>query len=208
MNIYMYVFETFSSYIMDTSELQYSLRGKLGDKVNYIGILSSDKVGIIHIPFIRSKPFVFIANILNNEVDKNVMGHWVTFYVEKSPSKNIVFFDSYGINLKLYCKEFSDFIDRNNSFRIYEFGKQIQPNNSYKCGLYALFFVHYLSYKGIRETIFRVKNIFSYTNLLSNDRYVTRYYYAHLNKKNCYWWKLGKKRAITFKECKIYTSSV
>ena len=186
---------------MDTEELDSCLKYKVGDKVNYIGIFTSDDVGNMKIDSGRTKPIIFIANTLTRADDVKVMGHWVCFYIEKSPFNDVIFFDSYGLNPRLYCKGFESFISINKSFSIHDFGMQLQPTESYKCGLYAVFFIHYTSLCGINETVMKIKNTFSIYNTYSNDRYVTRYYLTHLSKRLCSQWMKGYNRAITYKEC-------
>ena len=122
---------------MDVRELEESLINKLGNKVEYMGILNSDDVSGIKIPSVRYNPLIFIANTLSSKTDSNVMGHWVVFYIEKSPISNIIFFDSYGMSPELYCVEFDNFMKNNSKFTLYSFSSQIQPNNSLKCGLYT-----------------------------------------------------------------------
>ena len=83
------------------------------------------------------------------------------------------------------------------------FIKQYQPDNSYKCGLYTLSFIHSISQVGIEQTILQVCDNLNQRYKYQNDRYVTRYYFRHLTSTNCKQWKINDgKRAITYKECK------
>ena len=186
---------------MDTEELDSCLKYRLGDRVNYIGIFTSDDVGNMRLVNDRKKPIIFIANTLTRADDINVMGHWICFYIEKSPFNEVIFFDSYGLDPGLYCKGFETFISRNELYSIYDFGMQLQSTESYKCGLYVAFFIHYTSLCGIHETISKIKHTFSVYNTHANDRYVTRYFLTYLSGKSCAQWRRGNKRAITYKEC-------
>ena len=164
---------------MDVRELESSLRGRLGTNVDYLGIFTSDKL-----PYIKSinKPTVFIANTLKSTADIRTVGHWTCFYVESSSTQRIVFFDSYGFHPDIYCEGFTEFIAKYPNFSIYDYGTQLQPDNSIKCGLYVLFFIHFLSFYGIDKFSWRFKHIFSKRDLQSNDKYVTLYYLKYLSK--------------------------
>lgn len=186
---------------MDTREIESALRGKIGGLINYKGIYTSDKLPYIHY---SSKPIIFIANTLESTADISITGHWLAFYIEFYPKKRIIFFDSFGLNPRIYSSYFSEYFDEKySSFPIYDFAVQLQPDNSQKCGLYVIHFIHYVSYNGIDKFISYMPTIFSSKKLENNDQYVTKYYFKHLSKvKNCSYWKTGNKRAITFKECK------
>ena len=186
---------------MDASEIERALRGRIGSLIYYKGIYTSD-----NLPFIEhsSKPVIFIANTLESTVDISIVGHWVCFYIEFEPKKRIVFYDSFGLKPCIYSSYFSEYIEEKYpGFPIYDFGLQLQPDNSQKCGLYVIHFIHYVSIKGLDKFTSYAKTIFSSQKLFHNDKYVTRYYLKYLSKLNsCSYWKIGRKRAITYKECK------
>ena len=186
---------------MDTRELETALKGRIGPLIHFKGIFTSDIL-----PYIKynSKPIIFISNTLSSTSHISIVGHWVCFYIEFFPKKRLVFFDSYGLLPSIYSQYFSEYIEKKYSkFSIYDFGKQLQPNVSQKCGLYVLLFTHYVSHYGVDRFISMFKTLFSIKYLKKNDILVTRYYFKYLSKVNsCYSWKNGKRRAITFKECK------
>lgn len=186
---------------MDTGELESALRGRLGRRVRYMGVFSSDEVGGLELQLEREVPQVFIANTLESSSDVNNMGHWVCFYVGGSLNDIIIFFDSYGLPPGVYSPHFSIFLERYSNLRMYEFKGAIQPDMSYKCGLYVLFFIHFVSHHGIRRTIQRIKNTFPRNNLQQNDRTIVRYYFTHLKRRRCSEWNSGGRRAITYGEC-------
>lgn len=195
---------------MDTIELQKSLSGILGDRIRFKGIVPSDFLPKNLKDVRRDIPLVYIVNTLTSKADVNQMGHWVVFYVEKSPIKRIVFFDSYGLDPSLYSKNFVKFIESHKkTFTFYNWSRQIQPINSVKCGLYVVYFVHTVSHNGIESTLKKMLKIFKIRNKKGNDRFVTSYFFDHLNrmsdKNDCNYWrtyKTNEKRGITFKECK------
>ena len=186
---------------MDSHELDSYIRKTLSDKVQYMGIFTSDDVGIMKIFSNRSKPIIFVANTLKKSDDSSIMGHWVCFYIEKSPLNKIIFFDSYGLNPVFYCKGFELFISKNRRFSIYNIGMHMQGLDSYKCGLYVIFFIHYTSLYSIGETLVKIKNTFSANTTSINDRYITRYFFKFISRKSCTRWKAGGERAVTYREC-------
>ena len=145
---------------MDVRELKLALRNKLGNRVNFIGIYTSDKLpNISHI----TKPVVFIANILKSTVNINIVGHWVAFYFEFLPKKRIIFFDSYGLSPNIYINSgFSKFLNKYKNISLFHFGNQFQPNNSMQRGLYVCMFVHYVSLYGREKLTNFIFNKFHY----------------------------------------------
>ena len=188
---------------MDTRELQSALRGRLGPYVEYKGVYTSDQLPVY---LNNSCPIAFISNTLESKADISTVGHWVAFYIEFAPIKKVLFFDSYGLLPDVYSSYYSDFIHKSySSFSIQDFGVQLQPNSSHKCGMYVLHFIHFLSHHGVDKYISFFHSQFNPKNLTLNDSIVTRYYFNYLNRsKSCVYWKHGSKRAITYAECKKY----
>ena len=134
---------------MEVRELKKALKYKLGPYVKFIGIYASDRI-----PFISysTKPVLLIVNTLKSSVDINTIGHWVAFYFEFQPKKRLIFFDSYGLPPHFYINSgFSDFLKKYRNTPIHHFGKQLQPDNSIKCGLYVILFIHYISHFGLKQ---------------------------------------------------------
>ena len=187
---------------MDVRELELALRSKIGDRVHYIGVYTSDNLPTVQYSI---KPIIFIANTLKSSSDINIIGHWVAFYIEYYPSKRIIFFDSYGISPYRYPnKSFSQYINmyKKKKMVLYYTSRQLQPNLSIKCGLYVLLFIHYTTHYGLDNFIQYIHQFHSKNALSYNDKYVTRYYFKFLAKsKNCLEWKTKGKKAITYKEC-------
>ena len=186
---------------MNGAEINLGFKQTLGDKINFIGVYCSDQLKDIVIPKVNKVGCVFIANTLTTDDNENKMGHWVAFYIKKNIS---IFFDSFGLNPKVYCEGFRRFVDYSSS-EWFRFSIQLQPLISVKCGLYVLTFIHYLSYNGMERTLHFVKGFFSSKNHIRNDKLVTRYYFRYIyGKSGCQLWDddLGKKRAITLKECR------
>ena len=192
---------------MDSREIEISLRGRIGSIVHFWGVYTSDKL-----PYVQynSKPIIFIANTLHSNTPVTTVGHWVCFYIEFHPLKQLIFYDSYGLLPDFYSADFSFYINKKyKDFKAYHFGVQLQPDMSQKCGLYTLNFIHYVSHYGINQFINLFKKVFKPRKLNQNDGYVTRYYFKYLSKfKSCSYWKRGKKRAVSYAECKkIYGKS-
>ena len=186
---------------MDSHELDSYINKTLGNRVQYIGIFTSDDVEKMRIHNDRDIPIVFIANTLRKSEDSSIMGHWVCFYIEKSPVNKVIYFDSYGLDPRFYCKGFELFILEHTQFTIYNIGMQMQPLDSYKCGLYVIFFIHYTSLYSIRETLMKIEHTFSPNTQSDNDRYVTRYFFKFISRKPCVPWRSNGKTAVTYREC-------
>ena len=134
---------------MDVRELEKALEHKLGPYVRFIGVYASDRIPFIHY---SAKPVLLIANTLKSGTDINTIWHWVAFYFEFQPQKRVIFFDSYGIPPQFYINSgFSNFLKKYNNTPIYHYGKQLQPDNSMKCGLYVLLFIHSISHLGLKD---------------------------------------------------------
>ena len=61
---------------MDTSEIQNSLKYKLGDKIDYLGVFTLDHIINIQINKHRNKVIGFICNTLESTDSAAIMGHW------------------------------------------------------------------------------------------------------------------------------------
>ena len=188
---------------MDTSEIQNSLKYKLGDKIEYLGVFTSDHITNIKINKYRIKVVGFICNTLESTDSATIMGHWVAFAIDKSPNDRIIFFDSYGFDPRLYAKGFRRFIDNNRNFKLFSFDRQYQLDTSYKCGLYTIFFIHNISLEGLRQTIIKIRSNLKQGNGHQNDEFVSRYYLKHITSGNCQQWRnKNGKTAFTYQECK------
>ena len=190
---------------MDTGQLENALRGRLGPHISYKGVYNSDNLPIIKYNF---KPVVIIANTLNSQADVSIIGHWVAFYISFYPKPYLLFFDSYGFKPHSYTTNFSSWLENYSNFQIQEFGKQIQPDTSNKCGLYVIHFTHYISHFGLEKYKFFFKHKFSIRKLILNDKIVTSYFFSRIWKtSSCLQWKMKKrpdKNAITYKQCLSY----
>ena len=192
---------------MDGREIDTSLKKtNLGSLISFKGVFTSDTLPFIPYHF---KPIILISNTLDSKTDISVVGHWVAFYISFYPKKELYFFDSFGFSPSSYNDYFSQYINlyHDSHFRILEFGRQIQPDLSNKCGLYVIHFTHFTSLNGFTNFIkcFQNKFILKKSALRLNDTYVTKYFFnSVLKSKHCLPWKLrkkGKAHAFTYKEC-------
>ena len=195
---------------MDTHEINKALRGRVGPFINYKGVFTSNNLPWI--PY-SQKPTVLIANTQSSSDPIHLVGHWVVFYLSYSPTPSVLFFDSYGLSPHFYSLHFSRWLSLYSKFKILEFGRQIQPDDSQKCGLYVLHFTHYVSHWGLERYKTFFQNQFSFQHLHLNDRVVTRYFFTRLVKNNnnsnnaCSQWKKyksSKQHALTFSDCLKY----
>ena len=186
--------------IMNTGDIEKALKGRLGGRIIYAGVYAADKIPFIPL---RSKPTIFISNTLSSDADIRIMGHWVCFYVEYSPIKRIIFFDSYGLSPALYNKFFYDYITHTyyNDYSVYSYQLQLQPDTSIKCGLYATLFIHYTSHYGLEKFEKLIQQNFSLQKLSNNDQFVTKYFLKHLS-HSCNHWRGRKYAIMTLRECR------
>ena len=191
---------------MDTTEIEVALKGRLGPFSEFKGVYSSDTLPLFKF---SSKPFIIITNTLSSKSDVNLVGHWVAFYISFQPKKQIVFFDSYGLSPLFYSRYFSTWLNYYTNFSLKEFGCQIQPDTSQKCGLYVILFTHFISHYGMSRFCSFYRTCFNFQKLKQNDVLVTSYFFKKIIKRNlsCSPWKMKQRKdrhALTYKECLFY----
>ena len=69
---------------MEVRELESSLKHKLGSRIKFIGVYTSDSLLFISY---NTKPIILIANTLKSTTNINTVGHWVAIYFEFQPKK-------------------------------------------------------------------------------------------------------------------------
>ena len=184
---------------MNTDDILYVLKGRLGRNIIFHGVLSSDQVRSFEIPKIRDNNIAFIANILR--LGDLRMGHWVVFLITKSPTNEIYFFDSYALKPAFYCGDFEFFLKRNSIYEAYNITRKLQSDASLICGLYASWYIYHCS----RHSIYRVTQILGKTfkdrSGYENDKIVFNFYINRLNKKSCLYWKRIDRSLVTYKQC-------
>ena len=185
---------------MDAYDLLYALRNKLGNKIDFAGVFSSDHVREFHLPLRRDKTIAFIANILR-EGDTR-LGHWVAFAITKPPQNRIYFYDSYGLNPVLYTPDFKVFLKRNSDFEIYSFNRRLQSPKSSVCGLYCAHFIYLISKYEINKAVNILRRVFPTERGRKNDQRVYEFYINYLNTRPCLHWKNKTRAMITYEECK------
>ena len=79
---------------MNTIKIEQSLKNRLGDKLTYFEVVTSDYLANKKLDKYRDKIIGIISNTLKSTDDSNIMGHWVAFAIDKSPNDRIIFFDS------------------------------------------------------------------------------------------------------------------
>ena len=53
-------------------------------------------------------------------------------------------------HISMLIVDFLIFLKKYRNTPIHHFGKQLQPDNSIKCGLYVIMFIHYVSHFGLK----------------------------------------------------------
>ena len=166
---------------MNTADIHYVLKGKVGNKILFRGVLAADQVRSLQIPNDRERDIAFVANILR--LGDKRMGHWVVFLILKSPMKKIYFFDSYGMQPTFYSSDFDDFLKRNREYQLYILDRKLQSDESLVCGLYASWFIYHCSRYTLSKVIQILKKSFAVGKEEENDEAKFNFYLRKLNKK-------------------------
>lgn len=168
---------------MNSQQIQTALRGKINNQqINFLGCFSADEIVNLDVVDRKDKRgIVFIANILTKN-QLQLMGHWIVFYIA---NKCIYFFDSYGLEPRLYSKHFINFLKKNSTFTILKNTFRLQADDTLVCGVYCCVFVFLLGKLGIMKTCLFITKSFSRKNFLNNDRKVIRYAYDHFVMPQC-----------------------
>ena len=141
---------------MNTADIQFALKSKLGNEAIFYGCVSSDSFSTFKIPPFRKKPLIFSVNTLPSYKYLE-MGHWTVFVIQKSPLQNIVFFDPLGMEPEVLSSHFSDFMKNNSDMTFFRNYNAVQHINSAFCAFFCLYFTHYVSLQGVCRAIWKMK---------------------------------------------------
>ena len=154
---------------MNSLQLRYALINSMN---LFIAVCAKDQLDSIN-----SKTFAIISN---NQSSNEAGMHWLAFYKE-TESSVLEFFDSFGMPLSFYGKEFQDFALRNEK-KVRQSSSQFQSNSSNLCGGYCLYFLinrnRGLSYDKILKK-------FNSENTLVNDKIVSNFVKTNLYFPKC-----------------------
>lgn len=150
---------------MDSQQLRYVL-------INFINSPSA----VCAIDQLKLLPVQTTAIICNNQTSRQPGMHWVSFY-KPTASNYIEFFDSFGMPIKFYGPEFSQFI-RDSGAGLRVSNLQYQSNVSDLCGAYCLYFLIYRS-RGF--SFDQIVEQFSVTNLINNDVLIYKFVSKNLH---------------------------
>ena len=184
---------------MNTSDIYYVLKGKVGSKILFRGVMAADQVNSFKIPSCREKDIAFVANILRTG-DKR-MGHWVVFLITKSPMKKIYFFDSYGMDPVFYSGDFEDFLKCHREYELYTLQGKLQSDESLICGLYASWYIYHCSRYALSKVMQILKKSLIIGKEKENDKIIFRFYLKKLNRKKCSYWRDIDESLVTYKQC-------
>ena len=107
--------------------------------------------------------------VMNSEQNPHIMGHWLFFSIERG---SLFFVDSYGKHPQVYGGMIHHFFSEFKGSKHLIFTKPVQSPHTFVCGLYVIASAYILSkYKNPN----RVRNLFSYSNRIKNDRFVKFY---------------------------------
>ena len=185
---------------MNSYDIYEVLRNRVGRNILFRGVLASDQVKSFEIPNMRDKDIAFIANILR--LGDKRMGHWVVFLITKSPTKEIYFFDSYGLSPVFYSNDFAEFLKCNKEFELYAIKRKLQSDTSLVCGLYASWYIYHCSRYSLSRVMHILKKNFPTDNGKHNDKAVFNFYIKKLNRKKCSYWRNIDKSLVTYVQCR------
>jgi len=143
---------------MNSLQLRYALLNSID---NNIAVCAKDQL-----KYVISDSF---ACIVNSQSSNEKGLHWVSFY--KQPGKPIEYFDSLGLSLDNYGKEFVNFATKFGSI-VYVNDTQYQSNNSSCCGHFCIYF---LIKRDLNVSYAEILSKFSSVNLLENEKIVKRF---------------------------------
>ena len=169
---------------MNASDINFALKGRLGEYVNFIGTFPREYIERLEIPNIRKRHIAVIYNTLHSKSTKR-MGHWVSLIITRSPCKQIIWFDSAGFKPEHYSEEFSNFFKRHSDFSHYNFSFRLQPLFSRMCGLYNIYWIREISLYDLSRGLSRIRAFFAGNTMKQNDKRVLHYYLKRLNARSC-----------------------
>jgi Ulp1 protease family, C-terminal catalytic domain len=133
---------------MDTNQLNYIFKVDKTTKAYYGGTYASDEIlEIVENTKFNGKMKFFVSNTKPSEHEGE---HWVLLFFNGSDEPPI-FFDSFGRNIPKFKKydikkSFDFMISETTDEKRYEYNPFFfQAEDSIVCGLYCVFFAHYLS---------------------------------------------------------------
>ena len=182
---------------MNSHDIIWSLKNKLGGRVKFMGVYSADEVSNMNFHnYSSDKPYIFIANTLPSNIYS--LGHWIVYYVD-TKIKQIYVFDSYGLDPRVYTQYFKRFFNNHPSFKIWYNIKRLQAEDSYVCGLYAVHATKTITNKGLNYFLQYIDRGWSFNNYRHNDRKIVRLTNIHTLPNYCHKTFCPH---ITFRECK------
>ncbi len=111
------------------------------------------------------------AYIINSAASEIAVGHWLLAYFFPK-TKTVLWIDPYGHPPSFYGTKISKWLSQAKDFKLAYNNIPIQSPSSHYCGLFALFFMYFLS-KGVG--LKTILHFFSKTNLNQNDIVVSRF---------------------------------
>jgi hypothetical protein len=145
---------------MDSYQLRYALITKLPI---FTAVCAADQLR-------KVKAGKHFAIIVNNQPSTKEGMHWVCFYKAKD-SKEIEFFDSFGLGIHYYPKSLFNFCRKNGKI-IHQTKYQYQSNLSDVCGNFCVWFLlNRHKHHNIKKTLAALSS----SELLKNDKLVKEF---------------------------------
>ena len=169
---------------MNASDINFALKNRLGKYITFVGTFPREHIDRYKIPNFREKHLAIIYNTLDSQ-SKIKLGHWLTILITKSPCKQLIFFDSAGLQPEYYAESFSKFFLRYSNFDRFDICSRFQPLYSRTCALYNIYFIREISLFDLPRGLSRIRSFFARNSRDRNDKKVINYYLKYLNTRSC-----------------------
>lgn len=170
---------------MNGEEILQALNGKLGTKINFLGIHTLHTLHeVVNEVYSSYTSGAFILNTLPIESKTNTMGHWVGVYLNGA-SLTTAFFDSYNLEPKIYSTLLHHALNPPSRRAYYRNSFRLQSLSSYVCGIYALHFIYHCSHYGVRSAFNYFHKYFNKRNPVLNDRMIVKIAYKLYRMPRC-----------------------
>jgi hypothetical protein len=160
---------------MNTVEIYTFLYNLMGGRRVYFNVLAADE--LVLVPQLIYPQYI----VVNNKPASHGGQHCVAIYI-RSRSSPIEFFDSYGLGLRSYDENFTNFAHRHGKL-VVENVRRLKNHGSDVCGHYSLYFL-YKRFRGC--SLMSIYAKFS-TNYRLNDEKVRQFVKIKKNllRRNC-----------------------
>lgn len=167
---------------MNGEEILKALRGKIGEKVVFLGCLALDDINhVIKEAEKCKKPVLVIMNTLSYYDNPSDMGHWLALCINYSGGC-IGFFDSYKLPIEYYIPRFEGIL---NSFKDINVPFRLQGSKTLVCGVYCILFAYVVSHYNVYRGFGFFNKRFCKWKFSFNDKLILRMAYKTFPMPSC-----------------------